>query len=364
MGAAFFDGDLCGVAPVIAKARVAIVVVNYRTPGLAVHCVRSLRGEREALPDLKVVVVDGGSGDGSAEQLQRDLGEPEFSDWVEVLPLAINGGFGWANNQAILKLMSGAEQPEFIHLLNPDTEVEPGAVQALLQVLLNKPRAGAVGSQLLEPDGSTTGSAFVFPSLRGEFARGARTGFLDRLLRVPPPAIDPAPQPVEAEWVTGASTMFRVETLRQTGLFDDGFFLYHEEVELMWRMRQAGWEIWHEPASRVKHVGGAATGVHSRAVEESRAPRRPAYWYESRARFFARSRGLLAARAAWLMWLAGHAIYRARLLAGVQGSGKPVTRELRDAVKHGLPRPHQKKSGGAAALDAPQGVPPAWMQHR
>lgn len=344
--------------------RVAIVSVNYRTPALAVRCVRSLAAEREALPGLKVVVVDGGSGDGSAEQLQRELGQPEFAGWVEVLPLDINGGFGWANNQAILKLMSEADPPEYIHLLNPDCEVEPGAVTALLDVLRDRPRAGAVGSQLLEPDGSPTGSAFNFPSLRGEFARGARTGLLDRLLHVPPPAIETATELVQAEWVTGASVMFRVEALRQTGLFDDGFFLYHEEVELMWRLRQAGWEIWHEPASCVKHVGGAATGVHSRAVEEAEAPRKPAYWYQSRSLFFARSRGLRAARAAWLMWLAGHAIYRARRLARLAESAKPVKKELSDAVEHGVPRRSLWSRGGAVPLDAPRWVRPAWMQQR
>ncbi len=347
-----------------APCGIAIVIVNYRTAGLAVHCVRSLLAERTLVPGLRVVVVDGGSGDGSAEQLQRDLAAPEFRDWVEALPLAINGGFGWANNQAMLRLLNGARPPEYIHLLNPDTEVEPGAVVALHRFLLQHPRAGAVGSQLLEPDGSTTGSAFSFPHLRGEFVRGVQTGFLQRLLRVPPPALEPVEQALEADWVTGASVMFRTLALRQTGLFDDGFFLYHEEVELMWRMRRAGWEIWHEPASRVEHVGGAATGVHSREVSEALAPRKPAYWYESRARYFARSRGMAAAHGAWAMWLVGHLLFRVRRLAGLSSRTKPVMNELADAVQHGLPRRRHRTLGGPPAADAPHGTPPAWMQVR
>ena len=82
-------------------ANVAVVTVNYRTPELTKRCIAALAEERRRLPAMRVVVVDGGSADGSAEMLAQALAHSEFADWVEFLPLPINGGFGWANNQAI-----------------------------------------------------------------------------------------------------------------------------------------------------------------------------------------------------------------------------------------------------------------------
>ena len=96
--------------------------------------------------------------------------------------------------------------------------------------------------------------------------------------------------------------MLRAEALRETGLFDDGFFLYYEEVELMHRLHGAGWTIRHVPQSRVVHIEGASTGVGAATVEEPL----PAYWYQSRRRYFAlvRRPGRSAVRQPWLAhWL-------------------------------------------------------------
>ena len=98
------------------------------------------------------MVVDGASGDELAiEVLTKAIARPPFADWVSFVPLPINGGYGWANNEAICRLMMQPRPPNFIHVLNPDTEMEPGAVAALAQYLECHPRAGAVGSQLVDP---------------------------------------------------------------------------------------------------------------------------------------------------------------------------------------------------------------------
>ena len=144
-----------------AAPSLAIVIVNYCTADLAIACVEALDAERGTAGLFEVFVVDGNSGDGSAEKLASRFGQ---TPWVTVLPLDFNGGFGWANNQAMLRLLQRADPPEFIHLLNPDTIVEPGAIAALLDVIHAQPRVGAVCSRLLEPDGSLAGSAFRFPS--------------------------------------------------------------------------------------------------------------------------------------------------------------------------------------------------------
>ena len=342
------------------RSRVAVVVVNYRTADLTKRCLTFLQSEKRLLLRLQVVVVDGGSNDGSAEELASAVVDPRYRDWVSLLPMQVNGGFGWANNQAISRLLQQPNPPDFIHLLNPDTEIQEGAVVHLLRYLKKHARVGAVGSQLLDSDGSPSGSAFNFPSLRGELSRGARTGLIDRLLRVPPIAIFP-PQAREVDWVTGASVMFRADALREVGLFDEGIFLYHEEIELMWRLRRAGWTVAAEPLSRVRHVGGAATGVHDRKSAGSTTPRRPSYWYRSRSRLFALTRGEMVAFLAYFGWLAGYVVWAARRATGLARGGKPVSHQFRDHVRFARLRRSDAIPAAPAWNEKPRLVP-TWME--
>ena len=350
------------ISPVPA-CNVAVVIVNYRTSELAASCLESLRRERAAMPGLRVIVVDGGSADGSVERLLEVASRADFSDWVEILPLEINGGFGWANNQAIVRLLTAPGPPDFIHLLNPDTVVEAGAVSALAENLMAHPGAAAAGSQLLEDDGTPAGSAFRRLTVLAGFSRGARTGLIDRIFRVRPIAFPVLSESIEVDWVTGASVMLRAEALREVGLFDDGFFLYHEEIELMWRMRKAGWKIRHEPRSRVRHLGGAATGVHSRRTSLSPVRRRPAYWYQSRRRLFALTQGRAAAALANLCWIGGHAIAVLRRALGAGRKSQPTAHELFDHVRHGFPWRREVRSP-FTAWDSPRTETPAWMNER
>ena len=337
---------------------VAIVIVNDRTPELTGRCLTALETERSAFRELKVIIVDGHSADGSAEQLSRLIAKSSFGDFVTLLPLSLNGGFGWANNQAIKRLMRAGERPRYIHLLNPDAEIEAGAVSRLADYLNRHPRVAAVGSQLLDLDGSRAGSAFTFPSIRGEFSRGARTGALDRLFRIPPISID-APIATKVDWVSGASVMFRVEALGDVGLFDEGFFLYYDETELMWRLRKRGWSVAIEPRSRVRHVAGAATGVHGQETSAKIERRNPKYLYRSRTRFFALTRGRTVAMIAFLAWLAGNAVWRARHLLGVS-TGKARDHEFRDHLLTALPHRHDSMAA-APPLEGPATTAPAWM---
>lgn len=343
----------------VSDASVAVVIVNYRTPDLVEKCLAALADERALLPTLKALVVDGGSADDSAAELSNYIAADEYRDWASLLPLPINGGFAWANNAAISRLLQLPEPPQFIHVLNPDTEVERGAVHVLADYLAAHPRVGAVGSQLLEPDGSVTGSAFNFPTLRGEISRGARTGLIDRIFRVAPISIE-ASEAREVDWATGASVMLRAAALREVGLFDEGFFLYHEDTELMWRLRRAGWSVVFEPRSRVRHVGGAATGVHRRTVPDRLEPRKPRYWYRSRARLFALNRGRAIAMLAYAAWLAGHAIWALRRAAGLGRGAKPFSHQVRDHARYALPR----RSDGIPAVRAwnEDRSEPAWIE--
>jgi N-acetylglucosaminyl-diphospho-decaprenol L-rhamnosyltransferase len=336
-------------------AEVAVVIVNYRTPELTMRCLAALRGERELLPKLRAVVVDGGSGDDSAADLAKGVMGPDYLEWVAFLPLPINGGFGWANNQAILTLAREAPTPEFIHLLNPDTEVERGAVGALVEALQTDPRCGAAGSQLLTPDGRAAASAFPFPSAGNEFVNASLSERLGALLGVGPRAMDPG-ENCEVDWVTGASVMLRSAALRESGLFDDGFFLYFEEVELMHRIKAAGWTVRHVSESRVVHAEGASTGIDATAARPH-----PDYWYQSRRRYFGLTGGRAGVIGANTAWLAGSAV---AALKAVAGRGASKSTRTADLIRNGWwPRPEDTRASCAAWNDPP-GKPPAWMSRQ
>ncbi|MCW2349560.1 glycosyltransferase family 2 protein [Sphingobium sp. B12D2B] len=342
--------------PATSPSDLAIVIVNYRTADYVIRCVDSLVPERAQAGPFEVIVVDGGSADGSAEKLTEHFALREWQDWVTVLPLERNGGFGWANNQAMLRLLQRPAPPAFIHVLNPDTLVQPGAIAALLEAMRARPRAGAVCSRLLEPDGALAGSAFRFPTPGREFVRGCGMAKLGTMLGIAPTLVE-GEAPIMADWLTGASVLFRSAALRETGLFDDGFFLYFEEVELMHRMGRAGWEMWFVPGSRVIHIAGAATGVASGAQVAVRPY--PAYRFEARRRYFVRTGGVARLFSANLAWLAGRALALAlRPLRGPRADAVP--QEVSMTLRHGF---WPKRADGRASIprwDEPAGRAPGW----
>lgn len=338
----------------VRDSNVAVVIVNYRTPELTTRCVAALAKERKGLPRLRVVVVDGGSSDGSAENLAEVLARPNYAGWVDFRPLPINGGYGWANNQAMLGLAQSENPPEFIHILNPDTQVEKGAVEQLCEALMSDPRCAAAGSQLIAPNGAAVPSAFRFPTFGREFVAAARSEAVGRLLGIPPTVVD-ATQGAEVDWVSGASVMFRSEALRDVGLFDDGFFLYFEEVELMHRLKARGWSVRIAPESRVVHIEGASTGGPAARAQ-------PRTWYESRRRYFALTGGAAALVGANAGRLAGRAL---GLVKGVLGRshGGDGTRTS-DLLRSGLwPDAMDSRPSVTSWGDLP-GRRPAWMTRR
>jgi hypothetical protein len=311
----------------------------------------TLAAERHLLPRLRAVVVDGGSGDGSAEELARDLARDDFAGWVDFLPLSVNGGYGWANNQAILHLARSAQPPEFIHVLNPDTEPGEGAVAKLVDELRSQPRCGAVGSRLVAPDGVIVPSAFRFPSAGREFVAAARSEAVGRILGIAPTVIGSS-ESADVDWVSGASVMFRAAALRDVGLFDDGFFLYFEEVELMHRLRQKGWSVRHVPESLVVHIEGGSTGGPA-------AKAQPRTWYESRRRYFALTGGALSLAGANIARSGGWAFCHIKELLGRSSVGDGT--HVADLLHSGLWPTQRDKRPSITSWGDPAGKPPAWM---
>jgi N-acetylglucosaminyl-diphospho-decaprenol L-rhamnosyltransferase len=311
----------------------AVVIVNYRTPGLVVDCLRSLTAEVRAEPDLRAEVVDNASGDNSV-QVIGDAIRREGWDWATLRPLDHNGGFAFGNNAAIRDVLTSGKPPHYVWLLNPDTVVRPGAATALIDFLEAHPDAGIAGGRLESPDGTPQTSAFRFPSLLSEVEDTVRVGMVSRILapyRVPSPVRDEAHR---TDWVNGASLMVRREVFETVGLMDERYFLYFEETDFCRRVRAAGWPIWHVPASRVIHLEGQSTGVTGANMAKKRRPR---YWFDSRARYFRKHHGATYALFADLVFIAGFAFWRLhRRLRGKADPDPPGL--LADFVRHAVRR--------------------------
>ncbi len=340
--------------------RISVIIVNYRTAKLAVACIESLIDARTQFSDMQVILVDAASGDGSAELFGQEIAARCWRDWVELLPLSINGGFAFANNRAMMLLAQRGALPDYIALINPDARATPGALENLALLLERQQDAGAVGAQLIHADGRRQASAFRFPTLISEFCQGARTGIISRLFRQPAMTIVGSAA-CQVPWVTGAAVLLRTAALESVGLFDEGFFLYFEETELMWRLRRSGWQIWHEPLARVIHEGGAATKIRDPETGNPLKQRLPRYWYQSRRRYFSLIGGRLYAFLATLAWLCGHCLWTVRRLATHVSDDGPVS-PATDLFTYGLLWPLRIPGAAAPAFTDPVPLTPAWME--
>jgi N-acetylglucosaminyl-diphospho-decaprenol L-rhamnosyltransferase len=289
--------------------QVAIIVVNYRTPALTIDCLQSLEAAGDMPPGTQVIVVDGNSGDNSVPLISLAIERNNWSSWVKLLPLNINGGFAYANNRGMEALIDRFGRPQFFWLLNSDTIVRPCALSHLLKFMDAHPRAAIAGSRLEDLDGTPQHSAFRFHSILSELEATMRFGPVSRLLhhsRVAPPISNTAER---MDWVSGASMLIRTDMMEAVGSLDEGYFMYYEESDLCLRATRAGWECWYVPESRVVHLVGQSSGVTSR---NTALPRRPAYWFESRHRYFVRNYGGAYAMLADGAWVVGHALWRVR----------------------------------------------------
>jgi GT2 family glycosyltransferase len=226
-----------------------VIIVAHRSRQLVRDCLDSLRAYPPSFA-ASVFVVDNDSRDGTIELL-RD----EFPD-VILLANAKNVGFSAANNQAI-RLGSGT----YVLALNPDTRVSEGALDRLVELMREKPEIGIAGCRLELEDGSLDHAAkrsFPTPvSALGHFTGiGRRPGARGPLAAYRAPEIEAGP--VDA--VNGAFMLMRRDALQDVGLFDEGYWMYMEDLDLCYRFREAGWITWYEPGATVVHVKAGTSG--------------------------------------------------------------------------------------------------------
>ena len=224
------------------------MIVSYRCERLLRDCLRSLREHPPSRP-LTISVVDNDSGDGTAEMVAREFPH------VRLRVCDRNLGFAAANNVAIRE--TGAP---YVLVLNPDTRVGDGAIDGMLELMDTHPEVGISGPRLVLEDGTfdhASRRSFPTPiSALGHFTGLGRRAERGPLARYRAPHVEAGP--VEA--VNGAFMLIRRAALDQVGLFDEGYWMYMEDLDLCYRLAGAGWTTWYEPVVAVVHVKGGTTG--------------------------------------------------------------------------------------------------------
>lgn len=285
--------------------RLAIIIVNYRTPKLVIDCLISLQNEIEIGCDA-VVVVDNASDDRSVEQIEKAINENNWKQWVQIVPSNVNGGFSAGNNIGIGTLKADAHL-----LLNSDTVVRPEAIKSLLEAMQAHPQAGLISPRLEWPDSMPQISCFRYHSPLSELINAAATGPITKLLNKYNVPLTLSDTPIEPQWTSFACVLIRCEVIEQIGLMDEGYFMYFDDVDYCRRARNAGWKILHWPEARVVHLRGGSGSVKA----DLAARKRPKpYLYASRSRYFTKFYGLIGLWIANLFWLAGRCISLSREL--------------------------------------------------
>lgn len=235
--------------PAQPRPELSVIIASWNTCELTRSCLRSLSQHLHSVPH-EVIVVDNASGDGSAEMIAA-----EFPD-VRLIRNPANAGFAVANNQA-MRVARGS----WFMLVNSDTELNDDSVARLFERVRGEPDVGVAHCQLRFPDGRLQHSAYRFPSLR--LALFEDLGFYKLAPHIAPGALLGAywdyGQERDVEWVAGAFMLMPRKVFEVTGGFDERLFMYGEDMEWCYRIRDHGWKIRYYPSASITHVDHASS---------------------------------------------------------------------------------------------------------
>lgn len=234
----------------------SICIVSWNTQELLRQCLRSTCIATRGV-DYEVLVVDNASGDGSQDMVRREF--PAARLFVN----EVNTGFAVGSNLAVENSIG-----RNILLLNSDTLVMPGTLEAMTRFLDEHPETGVIGCRLIFPDGTPQVSYRKFPSLTREYLRSILLAKAYHRIAPLRSVLEPlvhgqGPNDRRSvDWVSGACLMTRKEVFDQIGMLDERFFMFCEEIDWCYRARQAGWDIQYIPDVSVIHYGGESSKHH------------------------------------------------------------------------------------------------------
>ena len=234
----------------MSAADLSVVIVSWNVRDLLRDCLRSLGDTCDDL-DVELVVVDNAGADGSVEMVRREF------PGVRLLALEKNVGYAGANNRGI-----EASTGRNLLALNPDVLIMPGALKTIVEKLDAEPRVAAVGPANLDEDEHVRPSARRFPTMTAML-------YQHTLLRLVPPLKDHYrdykmrrfgwDRELAVDQPVGAALAVKRSVLEEVGRWDEGFFMYFEEVDLCRRIKERGWEVLFLPQARIVHLGGRST---------------------------------------------------------------------------------------------------------
>jgi len=228
----------------------SVTICSWNTAGDLRACLESLRSVADEAR-FEVIVVDNASSDGSPDMVEKEFPE------VRLLAQRSNLGFTGGHNLAFRERQGKHALP-----LNSDTVVHPGAIAGLLDYLTQNPEVGILGPKLLNPDGSLQFSCRRFPNPVAALFRNTPLGRLfpnNRFSREYLMQDWDHASPREVDWVSGAALLVRGELLDRLGGFDEGYFMYCEDVDLCKRAWQAGAKVVYLPSAVITHAIGRST---------------------------------------------------------------------------------------------------------
>ena len=235
---------------------ISVLIVNYRAYDELDDCLTSVTTQPGV---AETIVVDHATDPDSRAVVERR------HPGVRWLPTTANPGFAAGVNRAA-QVASG----EFLYLVNPDAIVANGTPWQLAGYLAAHPTVGVIGSGVWDPDGTLQGSARRFPGL--STVLGGRTTILTRWIPDNPitrrnvlsrPEMT---EPVEVDWISGASMMIRKAAFASVGGMDDRFFLYWEDADLCKRLSDQGWKTVYHPGTSVMHLCGRSSQASPESI--------------------------------------------------------------------------------------------------
>jgi len=304
-----YIGGLCNLGNVMRAHKLSIIIVSWNVKDLLRRClnsvIESLRsGEGQQL-SWQLIVVDNASTDGSEAMLREEFPQ------VHLIANEENVGFTRGNNQGI-----AFSDGRYVVLLNPDTEIVGHALEEMVAYMEAHHQVGALGPQLLDPDGQVQSSRRRFPSLSTAYMESTflqqwfpESDILRRYY-----VLDSSDDETQAvDWVVGACLLMRREALEEVGPLDERFFMYSEELDWCYRVKKLGWRVVYLPTAQVIHHLGKSS--------EQVLPVRHIQFQRSKVLFFKKHHGywkgeilrlFLLATYLWQMiletlkWLVGH----------------------------------------------------------
>ena len=231
----------------VESASIAVVTVAYRSNDVLPGFLDSIAAASAA--DVRCIVVDNRPGEGSRA---AELAAQHGADYVA---LPSNPGYGGAINAGVAVLPPSVR---WVLISNPDVVLHPGVIDALAAVGESDPLIAAIGPAVLNPDGTVYPSARRVPSLR----TGVGHALFVNLWTDNPwtrryrQDADEAVTPRDTGWLSGACLLVRRDIFDAIGGFDEGYFMYFEDVDLGYRLGKAGYRNRYEPGVAVTHVGG------------------------------------------------------------------------------------------------------------